>query len=144
MIAEDVCGGCRRKNFVQAAYVEAAVYINRMYSSDRAYWMLMREKVPVQVIERVLNARAGRVRHKDRRYATRRETILTPEPGLPAVEKRIDHLTFQHVEVGLVFHSMLGIDAANEYLRGAGIPAWVSARVLTSAKRRPSLALIAE
>jgi hypothetical protein len=133
---------CRRKNYVQAAYVEAAVHINQVFGSDRAYWILIRENVPQAVIGRVLRGEPGRVRRKDRRYATRRATILEPE--VAALERRKDHMTSQRIEVALVFESMLGVESAKEYLRDAGVPIWVTERVLTSTKRRPSPVLAAE
>jgi hypothetical protein len=135
---------CRRTKYVQAAYVEAAVHINRVYGSDRAYWMLIREKIPQAVIERVLRGDPGRVRTKDRRYATRRETIREPAPTNAATDLRKDHLTSQRVEVALVFAAMLGPEPAKEYLQSVGVPIWVTERVLSSNRRRPSPELVTE
>jgi hypothetical protein len=135
---------CRRTNYVQAAYVEAAVHINKVLGSDRAYWMLIRERVPGPVIERVLKGDIGRVRHKDRRYATRRATIQEPELSPAISEVRKDHLTSQRVEVAIVFQSMLGTDAAKDYLRKADVPPWIIERVLNSTTRRSSPALVVE
>lgn len=134
---------CRRKNYVCAAYVEAAVYINRMFGSDRAYWILIREGTPAPVIERVLKGTEGSVRRKDRRYAARRAAIAGPEQFLPPLDRRTDTLSSQRIEVAIVFQTMLGTNAAAEYLRNAGVPIWLSARVLGSRKRRPSPALVA-
>jgi hypothetical protein len=135
---------CRRKNYVHAAYVEAAIHINKTFGSDRAYWILIREKVPAAVIDRILKGKEGRIRHRDRRYATRRATIQGPEPEPLSSDRRVDHLTSQRIEVALVFQEMLGADAAVDYLRNAGIPVWVAARVLGSTKRRPTPALVPE
>jgi hypothetical protein len=137
---------CRRTKYVQAAYVEAAVHINRVYGSDRAYWMLIREKVPQAVIERVLRGDPGCVRRKDRRYATRRATIREPAPANANAtsDLRKDHLTSQRVEVALVFESMLGLESAKEYLQSVGVPIWVSERVLCSNRRRPSPEFVTE
>lgn len=135
---------CRRTKYVQAAYVEAAVHINRVYGSDRAYWMLIREKIPQAVIERVLRGDPGHVRTKDRRYATRRETIREPAPTHAASDLRKDHLTSQRVEVALVFAAMLGPEPAKEYLQSVGVPIWVTERVLSSNRRRPSPELVTE
>jgi hypothetical protein len=135
---------CRRTNYVQAAYVEAAIYINKVFGSDRAYWILLREQLSAAVIQRVLRSEPGRVRRKDRRYATRRATINGPEQEPVIADRRTDHLTSQRVEVALVFDSMLGTDSATEYLRNSGVPAWVTARVLSSVQRRPSPELVVE
>jgi predicted GNAT superfamily acetyltransferase len=135
---------CRRKNYVHAAYVEAAIHINKTLGSDRAYWMLIREKVPSAVIDRILKGKEGRIRQRDRRYATRRATIQGPQPEPLSSDRRVDHLTSQRIEVALVFQEMLGADAAADYLRNAGIPVWVATRVLESAKRRPTPALVPE
>jgi hypothetical protein len=110
----------------------------------RAYWILIREKVPAPVIERILRQPEGRVRRQDRRYATRRATLREPEQVPLSSDLRVNHLTSQRVEVALVFQSMLGTDAAAEYLRNAGVPIWVTSRVLGSTQRRPSPALVAE
>jgi len=128
---------CRRANFVQAAYVEAAVHINRTLGSDRAYWMLLRENVPAAVVDRILRGDPAHVRHKDRRYATRRATIRETEVAPATAERRKDQLTSQRVDVALVFNSMLGNDAASEYLRENAVPVWVAERVLHSDNRRP-------
>lgn len=133
---------CRRKNYVCAAYVEAAVHINKVLGSDRAYWILIREGVPASVVERILKGQEGSVRSKDRRYAVRRATICGPEQPDHPLDARRDTLTSQRIEVALVFQSMLGTNDAAEYLRAAGIPIWISARVLGSHKRRPSPALV--
>jgi predicted GNAT superfamily acetyltransferase len=135
---------CRRTKYVQAAYVEAAVHINKVYGSDRAYWILIREKIPQAVIERVLRGDPGRVRRKDRRYATRRALIQEPIPTNNLSDLRKDHLTSQRVEVALVFEAMLGLEAAKEYLHNASVPIWVSERVLSSTHRRPSPELVIE
>ncbi len=45
---------------------------------------------------------------------------------------RKDLLTAQRVEVALVFHRMLGCDEAESYLRRAGVPECVIARVLAA------------
>lgn len=136
--------GCRRKNYVHAAYVEAAIHINKVLGSDRAYWVLIRENVPGSVIERIIKGQDGRLRRKDRRYSTRRATINGSEHDPLSDDQRGDQLTSQRIEVALVFKAMLGTDAAAEYLRNAGVPIWITARVLGSAKRRPSPALIVE
>jgi hypothetical protein len=133
---------CRRQNYVCAAYVEAAVHINRVLGSDRAYWIMIREKVPAEVIKRILAGDERRIRRKDRRYATRREMIS--EPDLVSTDARKDTLTSQRGEVALVFQSMLDTNEAADYLRNAGVPIWVTARVLGSKKRRPSPALALE
>ena len=132
---------CRRTKYVQAAYVEAAVHINKVYGSDRAYWILIREKIPRAIIERVLRADPGRVTEKDRRYATRRATIREPVPTNATSDLRKDHLTSQRVEVALVFEAMLGLESAEEYLQNVGVPTRVSERVLapTGVDRRQSL-----
>jgi hypothetical protein len=135
---------CRRTKYVQAAYVEAAVHINRVYGSDRAYWMLIREKVPQAVIERVLRGDPECVRRKDRRYATRRETIREPAPANATSDLRKDHLTSQRVDVALVFETMLGPEYAKEYLQSVGVPIRVAERVLSSDRRRPSPELVTE
>lgn len=135
---------CRRTRYVQAAYVEAAVHINRVYGSDRAYWILIREKIPQAVIERVLRGDPGTVRRKDRRYATRRATIREPVPTNATSDLRKDHLTSQRVDVALVFEAMLGPESAREYLQNVGVPIWVSERVLCSNRRRPLQELVAE
>lgn len=49
---------------------------------------------------------------------------------------RIDHLTAQRVEVGLVFYEMLGEADALAYLRGEHIPAEVIERVLKYPQHR--------
>lgn len=134
---------CRRRNYVHAAYVEAAIHLNTKFGSDRAYWVLLREKVPAPVIERVLKEKAGRVRHKDRRYSTRRPT-LEPEPSPGVPNQRADHVTSQRVDVALIFQSMLNTETAAEYLRNAKVPVWVTVRVLGSGKRRPSPTLPVE
>jgi hypothetical protein len=137
-------GACRRKNYVCAAYVEAAVHINKALGSDRAYWVLIRQGVPTHVIERILRGQEGRVRRKDQRYAVRRATIASSvQLPLPS-EARVDTLTSQRIEVALVFQSMLGTNAAAEYLRNAGVPIWITARVLGSRKRRPSPKLLTD
>jgi predicted GNAT superfamily acetyltransferase len=135
---------CRRTNFVQAAYVEAAVYINRTLGSDRAYWMLLREQVPGAVIDRILRGDPACVRRKDRRYATRRATVREPEVAPATTERRKDPLTSQRVDVALVFDAMLGRDSATEYLRDNAIPVWVLERVFHSGNRRPVPALVPE
>ncbi|QBE64479.1 hypothetical protein [Pseudoduganella lutea] len=135
---------CRRKNYVHAAYVEAAIHINKVLGSDRAYWILLRENVPAEVIERIIKGKDGRLRRKDRRYATRRASITGAELDPLSDDQRADQLTSQRIEVALVFQTMLGTDAAAEYLRNSGIPIWITARVLGSAKRRPTPALVAE
>lgn len=135
---------CRRTNFVQAAYVEAAVHINRTLGSDRAYWILMREKVPAAVIERILRSDPTCVRRKDRRYSTRRATIREPEVAPEATDRRKDQLTSQRVDVALVFESMLGAQAAGDYLRDSAVPIWVAERVLYSDNRRPVPELVPE
>ncbi|MBB3224905.1 hypothetical protein [Pseudoduganella umbonata] len=135
---------CRRKNYVCAAYVEAAIYINKAFGSDRAYWILIREGTPASVIERVLKGNESKVRRKDRRYAARRAIVAGPELVQLPVDRRTDTLSSQRVEVAIVFQTMLGTNAAAEYLRNAGVPIWISARVLGSRKRRPSPALVTE
>jgi len=135
---------CRRTKYVQAAYVEAAIHINKAFGSDRAYWILIREQIPAAVIERILRGNAGRIRRKDRRYTTRRATIQEPELSPNISDVRRDHLTSQRVEVALVFDSMLGTEAAKEYLRNAGVSIWVTERVLNSTRRRPSPELVVE
>jgi len=135
---------CRRMNYVQAAYVEAAVYINKVLGSDRAYWILIQERVPADVIARILSGEEGRVRHKDRRYATRRATINGPEPSVSRSDLRVDHLTSQRVDVALVFELMLGMEAAAEYLRSAAVPVWVTERILSSTRRRASPEIVVE
>lgn len=135
---------CRRKNYVHAAYVEAAIHINKVLGSDRAYWILLRENVPAEVIERIIKGKDGRLRRKDRRYATRRATLNGAELDPLSDDQRGDQLTSQRIEVALVFQTMLGTDAAAEYLRNAGIPTWITARVLGSAKRRPTPALVVD
>ena len=135
---------CRRTNFVQAAYVEAAVYINRTLGSDRAYWILLREKVPAAVIDRILRGDPSCVRSKDRRYATRRATIREPEVAPATADRRKDQLTSQRVDVALVFDSMLGADAAGDYLRDNAVPVWVSERVLYTDNRRRVPELVPE
>lgn len=139
---DDKHARCRRHNYVAAAYVEAALHINATLGSDRAYWILMRENVPADVIDRVLRREAGRLRRKDRRYGARRDAVASPEP--PPADARVDTMTSQRVEVALVFQSMLGTNEAAEYLRDAGVPIWVSARVLGSRNRRPSPELVVE
>lgn len=139
---ENEYASCRRQNYVCAACVEAAVHINKVLGSDRAYWILIRERVPAEVIERILKGQEGRVRRKDRRYATRRETIAGAE--LLPTDARTDTLTSQRIEVALVFQLMLSTNEAAEYLRNAGVPIWISARVLGSKKRRPSPGLVLE
>lgn len=129
---------CRRQNYVCAAYVEAAVHINKALGSDRAYWVLIREGVPTQVIERILRGQEGRIRRKDQRYAVRRATIASAQQVQLPSEARTDSLTSQRIEVAMVFQSMLGTNAAAEYLRNAGVPIWITARVLGSKKRRPT------
>lgn len=141
---DDAYKNCRRKNYVHAAYVEAAIHINKVLGSDRAYWILIRENVPGSVIDRILKGKEGRLRRKDRRYATRRASIHGAEQDPLAADQRGDVLTSQRIEVALVFKTMLGTDAAAEYLRNAGIPIWITARVLGSAKRRPSPTLVVE
>lgn len=135
---------CRRQNYVHAAYVEAAVHINQMYGADRAYWLLIRERVPATVIARVIQGKKRRARRKDRSHATSIPNL----PGtlrMPMPEDcRIDQLTSQRLEVALVFQSMLGTESAAAYLRNAGVPIWITARVLGSTKRRPSAALVVE
>jgi len=133
---------CRRKNYVHAAYVEAAIHINKVLGSDRAYWILIRENVPASVIDRIIKGKDGRLRRKDRRYVTRRATIAGAGQNPLSDDQRSDQLSSQRIEVALVFQSMLGTDAAAEYLRNAGVPIWITARVLGSAKRRPSPALV--
>ncbi|HEX8605326.1 MAG TPA: hypothetical protein VF774_21960, partial [Pseudoduganella sp.] len=135
---------CRRKNYVCAAYVEAAIHINKVFGSDRAYWMLIREKVPAPVIDRILRGKEGQLRRKDRRYSTVNPTIDAVEGPSQHRNRRTDILTSQRVDVAMVFQSMLGTDAAAQYLRGAAVPVWISARVLGSTKRRPSPELIVE
>lgn len=135
---------CRRTKYVQAAYVAAAVHINRVYGSDRAYWMLIREKVPQAVIERVLRGDPECVRRKDRRYATRRATIRQPAPANTTTDLRQDHLTSQRVDVALVFGAMLGLESAKEYLQSVGVPSRVAERVLCSNRRRRSPELVTE
>jgi hypothetical protein len=134
---------CRRKNYVLAAYAEAAAHINKVLGSDRAYWMLIREGAPAHVIQRILEGRKGHVRSKDHSYAVRRAKVTDAQAAV-APERRVDHLSCQRVEVALVFQSMLSTNAAAEYLRNAGIPIWIAARVLGSAKRRPSRELVGE
>lgn len=63
---------------------------------------------------------------------------LRPEAGLsqdaPAPLRSIsrhDTLTAQRIEVGLVLHAMLGIDAATEYLSKHGVDDDVILRVLS-------------
>ncbi|MBB3220722.1 hypothetical protein [Pseudoduganella umbonata] len=136
--------GCRRTNYVHAAYVEAAIHINKVLGSDRAYWILIRENVPASVIDRIVKSQDGRLRRKDRRYAARRATITGAEQDPLFDDQRGDQLTSQRIEVALVFKTMLGTDAAAEYLRKAGVPIWTTARVLGSAKRRPSPAIVVE
>jgi hypothetical protein len=141
---DDAFNGCRRINYIQAAYVEAAIRINQMFGSDRAYWILIREKVPPAVIDRILRGKVAQMRRQDRRYSTRGAMLgETKHPTLPS-DGRVDQLTSQRVEVALVFQSMLGTNAASEYLRNAGVPVWVTARVLGSTKRRPSAVLVTE
>ncbi|WP_146171880.1 hypothetical protein [Pseudoduganella armeniaca] len=142
MATDDQFRACRRSNFVRAAYVEAAIRVNDMFGSDRAYWILIREKVPAPVIERILQGIKGQVRCKDRRYATRVAGTRERDRDCPPGNVRSDELTSQRIEVALVFQAMLGTDAAANYLRDAGIPVWITARVLGSTKRRPSPDLV--
>lgn len=139
MATDDQFRACRRNNYVRAAYVEAAIRVNAMFGSDRAYWILIREKVPASVIERILKGKKGAVRRKDRRYAA--GSRQPDRKRLPA-EGRLDELTSQRIDVALVFQAMLGTDAAAQYLRDAGVPVWITARVLGAAKRRPSPELV--
>ena len=142
MATDDRFRGCRRKNYVHSAYVEAAIGVNMIFGSDRAYWLLIRENVAPPVIERVLKVPRGRVRRKWRQYSD----SATAGPGsgnVPtAADLRTDRLTSQRVTVALVFQAMLGNDAAVEYLRDAGVPVWTIIRVLGSTRRRQSPELL--
>jgi hypothetical protein len=131
---------CRRLNYVGAAYVEAAIRIDAMFGSDRAYWILIRQGVPAAVVERVLKGAPRERRHKTKRYATARDAGDAATPA----DSRADTLNAQRVEVALVFQSMLGTAAAAEYLRNAGVPVWISARVLGTNRRRPSVPLVVD
>lgn len=127
---------------MRAAYVEAAIRVNAMFGSDRAYWILIREKVPAPVIERILKGKKGAVRRKDRRYAAHGAGNRQPNRKRVPAEGRSDELTSQRIDVALVFQAMLGTDAAAQYLRDAGVSVWITARVLGSAKRRPAPELV--
>jgi hypothetical protein len=48
--------GCRRQNYVGAAYVNAALTIFQFYDFRRAVKMLEKEGIPDEVIARVLSA----------------------------------------------------------------------------------------
>lgn len=135
---------CRRSNYVHAAYVEAAIKINTMFGSDRAYWILIREGVQASVIERVLQGSTERLRRKRSRFSAALCADPGRDPGQQEPRQRIDLLTAQRVEVALVFQSMLGTEPAAEYLRNAGVPVWITARVLGSNRRRPSEPLVIE
>ena len=142
MATDDKIRGCRRKNYVHSAYVEAAIDVNTTFASDRAYWLLIRENVPPPVIERVLQVPRGRVRRKWRQYVDG-GTAGSGFASAPTVaDRRADHLTSQRVTVALVFQTMLGNDAAVEYLRDAGVPVWTITRVLGSTQRRQSPELL--
>jgi len=142
LATDDEFRACRRKNYVHSAYVEAAIYVNKSFGSDRAYWMLIRENLGQSVIERVLAVPPGRTRQKQRRHTPVRPRTYGLEYLYLAEDPRVDHLTSQRVGVALVFQAMLGNDAAAEYLRDAGVPIWVIARVLGSTRRRPSAELV--
>ena len=47
-------GDCRRHNYVQAAYVDAALTIKGLYGLRRAENILRSENVPMDVISRIL------------------------------------------------------------------------------------------
>jgi len=142
LATDDEFRACRRKNYVHSAYVEAAIYVNRSFGSDRGYWMLIRENVGQAVIERVLAVPPGRTRKKQHRHAGLRSPAYGLDYPYLGNDLRVDHLTAQRVGVALVFQAMLGNDAAAEYLRDAGVPIWVIARVLGSTRRRPSAELV--
>ena len=129
---------CRRNNYVHAAYVNAAMRIHGALGSDRAYWMLIREGVPASVIQRVLRGNGTILRQPRGNGAGRTPLLIGRYSASLAADRRHDRLTAQRVEVGLVFQHMLGTEAAAHYLRDARVPVWLTARVLGSARRRPS------
>lgn len=136
MATDNRFSACRRKNYVHSAYVEAAIGVNALYGSDRAYWVLIREKVAQPVIERVLKVPPGRMRRKWRQEVPDGRFgggVANVQIG---ADQRADRLTSQRVTVALVFQTMLGNDAAMEYLRDAGVPIWTISRVLGSTRRR--------
>ncbi|QBE66332.1 hypothetical protein [Pseudoduganella lutea] len=51
---------------------------------------------------------------------------------MKVAKERKDKLTSQRVEVGLVFHEMLGEQEAKEYMLKVGVPTTVVNRVLGS------------
>lgn len=55
---------CRRRNHIQAAHVDAALVLKRIGPVRRAEKLMLREKVPRDVIDRVL-APGDRVRRPD-------------------------------------------------------------------------------
>jgi hypothetical protein len=129
---------CRRTNYVHASYVSAAVRIHRAMGSDRAYWMLIREGVAASVIQRVLRADDNALRQPNREPSGRMPLLVGRHHAALVGNRRADGLMARRVDVGLVFQLMLGTEAAAQYLRDARVPAWIAARVLGSALRRPS------
>lgn len=52
---EPYAGGCRRRNHVGAAFVEASLTIREVRGIARAEAFLVRERLPAAVIQRVLH-----------------------------------------------------------------------------------------
>jgi hypothetical protein len=64
--------GCRRKNWVGAAVVEAAIKIHVLLGRERAKAMMVREGIPGDVIARILD---------DRQFRTSARDSAVPKPA---------------------------------------------------------------
>jgi len=68
--------GCRRRNWVGAAVVEAAIKIHVLLGRERAEAMMVREGIPGDVIARILDDRQFR--------AGARDSVVPKPAGLAA------------------------------------------------------------
>ena len=128
----------RRTSRVRPDRPKAEMDIREPLAPDAAWWLLFREGVPPLVIERALRASLSVSRRAWRRSGVR---IPIKQPQL-TLDRRVDSVTAQRVEVSLVFQLMLGTLAGVEYLQASGVAEGIATRVLGSQIRRASLPLI--
>ena len=130
----------RRTSRVRPDRPKVEMDIREPLAPDAAWWLLFREGVPPLVIERALRASLSVSRRAWRRSGVR-IPIEIKQPQL-TLDRRVDSVTAQRVEVSLVFQLMLGTLAGAEYLQASGVAECIATRVLGSQIRRASLPLI--
>ena len=130
----------RRTTQIEPNRLNAAMDIREPLAPDAAWSLLFGEGLPPLVIERALRASLS-VSRRARRRSGVRIPMEIKQPQL-TLERRVDSVTAQRVEVSLVFQLMLGTLAGAEYLQASGVAEGIATRVLGSQIRRASLPLI--